>query len=92
MKPIDVSSSDAVKEMYADILKRLQSRLEDVTGMIIDAPCSSGHMLSMYHETCDSQRPLFGVDLSPQMVEITQQRLGGRWTARNRCLGGQRHD
>ena len=29
----------------------------------------------MYHENYDPERPLLGVDLSPQMVEITQRRL-----------------
>jgi ubiquinone/menaquinone biosynthesis C-methylase UbiE len=62
--------------MYADILQRLRSRLENIPGMIIDAPCGSGHMLSMYHATYDKERRLFGVDLSPQMVAITQRRLG----------------
>lgn len=62
--------------MYADILQRLQSRIENIPGKIVDAPCGSGHMLSMYHENYDPERPLFGVDLSPQMVEITQRRLG----------------
>ena len=62
--------------MYADILQRLRSRLENAPGMIVDAPCGSGHMLSMYHETCDNERPLLGVDLSPQMLGITQRRLG----------------
>ena len=62
--------------MYADILQRLQSRIENIPGMIVDAPCGSGHLLSMYHENYDPERPLLGVDLSPQMVEITQRRLG----------------
>jgi ubiquinone/menaquinone biosynthesis C-methylase UbiE len=94
--PSDVSSTDAVREMYdstaesyasmmdaaiddpmyADVLQRLKSRLENIPGMLVDAPCGSGHMLSMYHETCDNERPLFGVDLSAQMVAITQRRLG----------------
>ncbi len=72
----EMMDSEIDHPMYADILKRLQSRLENITGMVIDSPCGSGHMLSMYHEICDGKRALFGVDLSPQMVEITQQRLG----------------
>jgi len=92
----DVSSTDAVREMYdstaesyssmmdsviddpmyADILQRLKSRLENIPGMLVDAPCGSGHLLSMYHETCDNERRLFGVDLSSQMAAITQRRLG----------------
>ena len=96
MDPPEISSTDAVREMYdstaesyasmmdteiddpmyADILQRLRSRLENIPGMIVDAPCGSGHMLSMYHEIYDKARPLLGVDLSPQMVEITQRRLG----------------
>ena len=62
--------------IYADILQRLKSRLENIPGTLVDAPCGSGHMLSMYHETCDHERRLMGVDLSPQMVAITQHRLG----------------
>jgi len=82
--PSDISSADAVREMYdttaesyssmmdttiddpmyADILQRLRSRLENISGVVVDAPCGSGHMLSVYHEIYDNDRPLFGVDLS----------------------------
>ncbi|HCV25309.1 MAG TPA: hypothetical protein DGN59_17765 [Candidatus Latescibacteria bacterium] len=34
-------------------------------------------MLSMYHEQFDAERPLVGVDLSPTMVRIAKDRLGG---------------
>ena len=62
--------------MYAEILERLRSRLVDVPGTLVDAPCGSGHMLAMYHERFDASRGLFGADLSPRMVEVTQHRLG----------------
>jgi ubiquinone/menaquinone biosynthesis C-methylase UbiE len=62
--------------LYSDTLERLQTRIENLSGMIIDAPCGSGHMLAMYHENHDQERTLLGIDLSPQMVEIAAKRLG----------------
>ena len=62
--------------MYADTLGRLKTRIEDLKGSIVDAPCGSGHMLSMYHEDYDKQRALYGIDLSPSMVAIAAERLG----------------
>jgi len=62
--------------LYSDTLERLQTRIASLPGMIIDAPCGSGQMLSMYHEKFDQNRALLGVDLSPQMVEIAGRHLG----------------
>jgi len=62
--------------VYADTLGRLQIRIANISGPLIDAPCGSGHMLSMYHEKYDRERALIGVDLSPQMVAIAGKRLG----------------
>ena len=62
--------------LYADTLGRLQTRLAGLAGPIIDAPCGSGHMLSMYHEDYDKERSLYGIDLSPSMVAIAKKRLG----------------
>jgi hypothetical protein len=46
-------------------------------------------MLSMYHEEYDKERPLLGVDLSPQMVEITRRRLGAWEGSGTIDYGGQ---
>jgi ubiquinone/menaquinone biosynthesis C-methylase UbiE len=62
--------------VYADVLERLQTRIANIPGALIDTACGSGHMLSMYHNQYDSQRALMGIDLSPQMVEIARNRLG----------------
>ena len=68
--------SEIGNPLYSDTLQRLQTRIASLPGIIIDAPCGSGHLLAMYHETCDQGRALMGIDLSPQMVEIASQRLG----------------
>jgi len=62
--------------VYADVLGRLAARLENTPGTLIDTACGSGHMLSMYHEGYEPNRPLLGVDLSPRMVAIAGERLG----------------
>ena len=62
--------------LYASVLGRLQSKLATVSGMLIDTSCGSGHMLSMYREKFERKRPLLGIDLSPSMVRIAQNRLG----------------
>ncbi len=79
------STADSYAEMmdneiglpvYSNTLDRLQSRIEDLSGVLVDTACGSGHMLSMYRERYDAKRPLLGVDLSPRMVAITSKRLG----------------
>ena len=48
--------SEIKHPLYSDTLARLQTRIANLPGMIIDAPCGSGHMLAMYHEICDQAR------------------------------------
>ncbi len=72
----EMMDSEIEHPIYADTFERLQIRIANVSGPLIDAPCGSGHMLSMYHEKYDRERALIGVDLSPQMVAIAAQRLG----------------
>jgi ubiquinone/menaquinone biosynthesis C-methylase UbiE len=62
--------------VYSDILGRLQARIVNTPGTLIDTSCGSGHMLSMYHERYDQSRSLLGIDLSPHMVSIARKRLG----------------
>ena len=62
--------------VYSDSMGRLQERIENTPGILIDTACGSGHMLAMYHEQYDNLRSLLGVDLSPRMVAISARRLG----------------
>lgn len=62
--------------LYADILGRLQKRIANIPGTLIDTACGSGHMLSMYHEQYDEKRNLLGVDLSPRMISIAKKNMG----------------
>lgn len=62
--------------VYTDTLGRLSKRIACIPGSLIDTSCGSGHMLSVYRERFDEKRPLFGVDLSPRMVEISSSKLG----------------
>jgi len=68
--------SEIEHPLYADTLERLKTRVANLAGPIIDAPCGSGHMLSMYHEDFDKERFLYGIDLSPSMAAIAAKRLG----------------
>ena len=61
--------------IYADVLERLRDRIAKIPGTVVDTACGSGHMLSMYHGRYDQTHPLLGVDLSPQMVSIAQDKL-----------------
>jgi ubiquinone/menaquinone biosynthesis C-methylase UbiE len=61
--------------IYSEILGRLQDRIVNTPGTLIDTACGSGHMLAMYHERYDQDRLLLGVDLSPRMVSIASKRL-----------------
>ncbi len=72
----EMMDSEIDLPMYADILGRLQSRIAGRPGLVVDTSCGSGHMLAMFRERYDPQRPLLGVDLSPQMVSIASERLG----------------
>jgi ubiquinone/menaquinone biosynthesis C-methylase UbiE len=68
--------SEIKHPLYSDTLERLQTRIANLSGTIIDAPCGSGQLLAMYHDDYDQERALLGVDLSPQMVAIAAKRLG----------------
>jgi ubiquinone/menaquinone biosynthesis C-methylase UbiE len=62
--------------VYADVLGRLQDRIADMGGGLVDTACGSGHMLTMFRERFDERRPILGVDLSSRMVAIASKRLG----------------
>jgi ubiquinone/menaquinone biosynthesis C-methylase UbiE len=62
--------------VYADVLGRLRDRIADTPGAVVDTACGSGHTLSIYHERYDQKHPLVGVDLSPRMVAIAEEKLG----------------
>jgi len=68
--------SEIKRPLYADTLGRLKTRVANLAGTIIDAPCGSGHMLSMYHEEYEQERALYGIDLSPGLAAIAAKRLG----------------
>lgn len=62
--------------IYQKMLTSLSTAIEGLSGSIVDTSCGSGHMLQMYHQQIDAERRLIGTDLSPEMVKISQQRLG----------------
>lgn len=68
--------SEIKMPIYGELLGRLHERLENIDGVLIDAACGSGHMLSMYHERFETKRPLLGLDLSPRMVDIANENFG----------------
>jgi ubiquinone/menaquinone biosynthesis C-methylase UbiE len=72
----EMMDSEIALPLYADVLGRLRSRIAATPGVLVDTSCGSGHMLFLYHEKYDRDRPLVGVDLSPRMVAIARERLG----------------
>jgi SAM-dependent methyltransferase len=73
--------------VYAETLGRLHERIAKMPGVLTDTACGSGHMLSMFHQQFDRNRPLLGVDLSPKMVAIAAEKIGsaGRVVVGNMC-------
>lgn len=63
-------------QLYADMLGRLAARLQGLEGPILDTSCGPGHMLALYHQAFDADRPLWGNDLTAAMVERARERLG----------------
>lgn len=72
----EMMDTEIALPVYADALGRLRERIGKTPGTLIDVACGSGHMLSMYHDRYDPERPLLGIDLSPRMVAIAEQKLG----------------
>ena len=76
------ASYDAMMEqeirlpLYDRVLSDLANAAQPVPGSILDSSCGSGHMLHrIANEYCPG-RDLLGVDLSPEMVQISRGRLG----------------
>jgi ubiquinone/menaquinone biosynthesis C-methylase UbiE len=63
--------------IYDEILNQLADRIRGVAGTVLDSSCGSGHMLRKIKDEYVPDRELIGVDISPQMVEISKLRLEG---------------
>lgn len=63
--------------MYATALSNLAERIAALDGPVLDSSCGSGHMLARLRDRYTPGRQLIGVDLSPRMVAIARERLGG---------------
>lgn len=63
--------------IYSDILSRLSRSIADTKGMLLDTSCGPGHMLELYHNRYDEKRQLVGIDLSPVMIDLTNQKFEG---------------
>ena len=66
--------------MYAELLGGLAGRISNLDGAILDSSCGSGHILEQLKDTYVPGRRFHGIDLSPRMVAISQQRLGNAAT------------
>ena len=62
--------------LYDRVLGALARAVEAVPGVILDSSCGSGHMLQRIADKYCPGRELVGVDLSPEMVRISRNRLG----------------
>jgi len=67
--------------IYEELLGRLQDGIATTPGALLDTACGSGHMLAMFRARFDRGRPVVGVDLSPRMVAIANERLGAEGRA-----------
>lgn len=72
----ELMDSEIGLPIYVDTLGRLSDRIAGLRGMLVDTSCGPGHLLAMYRERFDGDRPLLGIDLSPRMVDIASTRLG----------------
>lgn len=63
-------------DLYTDVLGRLAERLKGMEGAVLDTSCGPGHMLRLYRDRFESERPLWGCDLTSDMVTRARQRLG----------------
>jgi len=72
----EMMDSEIDLPIYTDTLARLHTSIENISGILVDTACGSGHMLALYHEQFDHGRPLLGIDLSPHMVALARKNLG----------------
>jgi ubiquinone/menaquinone biosynthesis C-methylase UbiE len=76
-KTYDEMMDEEIKlPLYGKVLDRLVESISAVEGPVLDSSCGSGHMLQLLGQKDPQRRPLLGVDISPQMVEIASNRLG----------------
>jgi ubiquinone/menaquinone biosynthesis C-methylase UbiE len=75
-------NSEIQSPVYFETLSRLHGKLAQVPGPLVDISCGSGHMLSLYAEKFTDNRKLIGVDITPRMVELANERLGSAGKAR----------
>lgn len=61
--------------IYHTMLSELMQRINHVKGAILDSSCGSGHMLELIQRDFAPVRELKGIDLSPDMVEMSSRRL-----------------
>lgn len=76
--------------VYDEVLSGLAERIVSMDGPVLDTSCGSGQMLERFRNEHAQQRRLLGLDLSSQMVEIAQERLGETaviWQGDMRDLG-----
>ncbi len=77
--------------MYAEALGGLAERIANLDGAVLDSSCGSGHMLEQLKDRYVPGRQFHGVDLSPRMVGISQQRLGDAATITEGDMGELHH-
>ena len=61
--------------LYDRVLSDLANAAQPVPGSILDTSCGSGHMLHRIAEEYCPKRDLLGIDLSPEMVNLSRRRL-----------------
>ncbi len=74
--------------VYAESLSLLHAKFTELDGSIVDVSCGTGHMLALYAKTHAPAHELIGTDITPRMVDLTNQRLGRPGTAR---VGDMKH-
>ncbi len=73
----DMMDEEIKLPLYDVVLSGLADRISSLDGPVLDSSCGSGHMLEMLQKKYTHRRQLLGLDLSPKMVTIARERLGG---------------
>ncbi len=80
--------SEIQSPVYSETVLRLHKNVANLPGPMLDVACGSGHMLALYAKEYHDEREFMGVDLTPRMVQLANDRLGKLGVAR---VGDMRH-
>ncbi len=72
----EMMDAEIERPFYLDVFTALSAAIASTPGPVIDTSCGTGHMLQRLRDKYEADRPIQGVDLSPEMVALCRARLG----------------